>query len=422
MYMIKQMIELYKTLDAYLIQQTEEAVKEELFENVEELKGLSEKELDFIVRPIVASLLMSEIEKDKIQELSSIDGIVASKMSDEDKYNALKKYALNLGLNPISKTWQSLLKELVYFIQNNWSSLKTPIINQIFDLDTDIYKIYIADSNSREMVRNEMPLTRFPDTLLNNYQKDDTNSISLISHSFSRKELEDYQKAIKENTLRLPNFIDIYMLFNLKTETINVSKNKKNNLYTLPKNMYIDVSHKTKALAIKNSDLEFYFGITEKEVECYIEDGGDSEDIEIIYYQYELPTIDSLTINNSNILFKGFFPFLVDLTILTEETISEDKNLNLLNDLQELFNNKAYDLYISVEDINKVIRNYYSDGACSTNIEGKLFLSVSSYEEKNISFPVSVLDLKINTEFPKRQVSKNTIAVFLNSIKVSNEN
>jgi hypothetical protein len=129
-----------------------------------------------------------------------------------------------------------------------------------------------------------------------------------------------------------------------------------------------------------------------------------------------------MMMNSSNIMFKGFFPYIIDLNIYTEETINEEKNNSLLKDLKLFFKQKAYDLNIQITDINKIIKKYYSDGVCSTSINGKLFLSTNLYEELSISFPISIKDINISTNFAINEITENTIAVFLNNVKVTNAN
>ena len=421
MYTINEILNIYKKIDPYIIKETEDKIKSDLLNDVIEVKELSEQEIDFIVRPIVAATLLAEVEKDNIQSLSSIDGIINSGLSDEDKYKALRKYALNIGFKPISKTWNSLLREIVYFIKNNWFSLKTPLINQLFKEIDNLYKVYIVDSNTKEMVRNNIPLTRFPDTLINNFKKDDSNPISLIDHSFSRKDLESYLLAKQDTTILLPNFIDIYMLFEPVNKTIQVNKNKDNNLYVLPKDMYISISHSSKEIGISNSNIDFYYGVVEREVGVYVVDGEETEEFNVVCFDYQIPNIDKLFINNSNLMFKGFYPFFLNLKILTEETINQDLNKNLFNDLKNFFKEKAFDLEINVTDINKIIKNYYKDGICSSLLNGELYLTTNFSQYQQLSFPISIKDLNLNVNFPIKQISEFNLAVFLKSIKVTNE-
>jgi len=417
MYTISQIIDLYKSIDPFVIKETEKKVKEELFNDIEEISSLNEQEIDFIIRPVVASLLMSEITKNNIQSISSINGIIESKLSDNDKYLALKKYAINLGLTPVSRTWQSLLKEIVYFIKNNWSSLKTPIINEIFNAsEVPIYKIYIADSNSNEMIRNKLPLTRFPSNLLNNFTKGSNNRSSLLNNAYSRKDVEEFLLAKNATTVSLPNFIDVYMLFDVVNKTIKVKKT--NNFYLLPEDMYINVKHKQKQIGIQNQDNDFFYGITNRPVNIYVVDGEEEEEFEITVYNKYIPNMDSNIINSSNILFKGFFPIFVTLDILTENTNLDYKE-QLLQELRDMFKEEAFDINLSIDKINKIVKQYYPDGICSPYIKGKIYLSTNLSIEISMFLPISVKDIKSKlSDFECNQLSSNTLAIFLSDLRI----
>jgi len=420
MYQIATILEAYKNIDEEIIELATEKVKKEIAEKYPEIDLSNENTMDFVVRPIVAILLYSEIEKNSIQSLSSIDGIVNSNLSDEDKYNALVKYAYNNNLTPISKDWKSLYQELLYFIRNNWFNFKTPVINNIISSVNEIIKIYISDSNSKEMVRNRIPIVQLPDTMVNNFVKNETNQLSIIGNSFSRKDIDRYMLAVNNGTISLPNFIDVYLLSDIKTDIIYVNK-EVNGTYILPSKFYINVKHDTKEIAIDNSDVSFMYGITNRPLKIFITNGENTEQVQVTYFNIpSIPDIEDV-INTSNLIYKAFFPLLVNIDVYTELPIDEEKNNKMFSEIKQYNKSKNFSIDINLVDLNAIVRKYYSDGLCSTNVDSELYLAPGIKYKKDIVFPITVNDLNKDINFPLEQLSENTVALIINDVRVTNE-
>jgi len=420
MYQITTILEAYKNIDEEIIELTTERVKEEISEKYPEIDLTDESNIDFVVRPIVAILLYSEIEKNSIQSLSSIDGIVNSNLNDEDKYNALLKYAYNNNLTPISKDWKSLYQEIIYFIRNNWFNFKTPVISNIISSIDGLLKIYISDSNCKEMIRNRIPIVQLPDTMVNNFVKNETNQLSIIEDSFSRKDIDRYMFAMNNGMVSLPNFIDIYLLSEINTETIYVNKDA-DGTYLLPDKFYIDVKHDTKDVAIDNSDISFMYGITNRPLKIFITDGESVESVKVTYFDISsIPNVEDI-INTSNLIYKAFFPLLVNIDIYTELPIDTSKNNDMISEIKEYNKNKNFSIDVNLVDLNTIVRKYYPDGLCSTNVSSEIYLAPGIKYSKNIVFPITVNDLSEDVNFPLEQLSENTIALVINDVRVTNE-
>ena len=413
---IQTVLNKFRELSPDIINEITNLLLQEFKEKYPNINWEDEENIDFIVRPLVSVMLVSEVEKDTILSLSSIDGIVNNTLlDDQQKLIALQKYSEIIGLQTSSKDWKTLLNEIKFFVKNRWYNIKHSIYDALI-VNFNLKKVYIVDTNSKEMVRNSLPIIPVPTNLIPYFSRNQ-NVVNCISSAFNRVDIEMYKNSVN-NSIKIPNFIDVYLFKDIiKTK---IKANRINSKYILGSKYWIYIEHKTKDIIVEQTENQTINGFQNKEIKVFIPNGEEEE--EFIVWYYNLPTekeikIDGL-IDNANTMIKGYFPLFLDFIVLSEEPVDFDYIDSLIDEYLESIN---YDYrYFNLTELNKKIKHRYK-ALISTDIKGKLFFSTNLWEEQDIKFPISFNDFRLKQYFPTNQLSDNTIIIQKNSVKVNYE-
>ena len=407
------LIRAYESIDPGTI----ELATQEMIEHLEEKYGShfdfsDERIVDFVVRPIVASMLMGEISFLHAATTASVDAIVASDMDDEEKLNALKKYANSMGIETNYEDWRSYYEAIVVHVRDNWTNLKTPLAFKIKSA-SNAKRIYVADQNAREMIRNKLPMIQFPDYMNNNFERGESNTRTFISTATSRSDIERYKKASSGGYIDLPAMIDLYVAAPIVTETVEVDAGTER--VTLSPDYYIDVSGPDIGVSTESHD--FSYGIIKRPLEVIVPDTGGKRTISVTKYNIgDLPDIEDL-INASDILIKGMFPLYIDLTVIGEGRVDEQA---VVSEIKSFFSES--NMTIETIDINAANMRIGRFGRCllSPCFAVELVVHAGAKIRQSAAFPLAAGDIK-GSGFPMAQVSENTILPIVRNIRFSYE-
>lgn len=408
------LVKAYESIDPSTIELT----TKEVIAHLEEKYGThfdfgEERVVDFVVRPIVAALLMGEIGLKYASTAASVDAVANSAMSDQEKLAILRKYARNMGIEAEYKDWRSYYEAIVVHVRDNWTNLKTPLAFKIKEA-SNAQRIYVADKNSKEMMRNKLPMVQFPDYMNNDFERGHSNTRTFISTAVSRADVERYKKALQGGYIELPSMVDLYVAAPIVMQDIDIEAGTEK--IELPADYYIAVHGNDIGVSTESHD--FLYGIIKRPLLVVVPDNGEQRKITIVKYDIpELPEIEDL-INTSDVLVKGMFPLYLDLTVIVEGEADEQAITSTINSFFD-----DYGKTINAIDVNAINAAISAYGRCllSPMFTGELVVHPGLSIQQSAAFPLSAGDIK-GKGFPMAQVSENTILPVVRNIRFSREN
>jgi len=377
-----------------------------------------QENIDFIVMPVVAAELTIELNKNKLLSTNTINGVIDSNMTEDEKLSALKAYAKLIGFKPISNSWENLYNEIIQFTQNNWYNLKTPISNFILNKFNYIENIYISDSNSSEMVRNRVYYIQIPGMKINTFELSDNNQTNLFNYAFSIDDYEKYKAAKEGGFFSLPSCIDLYLFTEIKESTLKVTP--IDNYFSLKEGYYVSVECDEHQIIHSNFNDKNVDGIIFCKPRFYVDT---EEEIEIKIREYILPNKDEIKVDElvttSDILIKAPYPIFISLLCYSSEKYSSSDKENMKNILNEYLKSKHRNpKEISLKDMSNVLlsNNYNVDLQPKVNIE--LYPYINYQVKKEAIFPLTKKDYRLNNADLYNQISNNTSVFYIKDINV----
>lgn len=394
----------------------EQVALDVMSENVSGLDFDSQETRDLLVRPLAMTILASEIALRNMFSESSLYGVHVSKtMSDEEKSFLFSKYATLNGLELVSTAPNLQYSELQTLVKGVFGNLKRMIAEA--GEAGRISSVYIADKNSKEMTRDKVSYIMLNTQKINAMSHDEHELNTITSVTYSRDEVETYQNWKNASRIKLGGCVDVIFISPLIEETITLPVS--NNRAILSPEYYIDIAPRglTMEYVVEHTD-DMYDGIVKAGASIYIQD--EVSEVEVVVKYYQDPNFDAESENQeieiTDILFKGAYPLLLDLTLYTKEDIDVELARDTINRYLE-FNNHQITC-ISPSEIHAALKMVGIQATVSSSNQAKIFLNNSIYKTVEVIFPLTMRDIPLHEIMDKDRVSENTIGIYLDSIIV----
>ena len=375
-----------------------------------------EENIDLVVRPMSAVIALNELLLQNIYEMSSVDGIYASKtIPDKLKIQLLRNFAFLNGITPTSNSLESLYSEIKFILYSRNQGNEQYVLETITKYNPIINRLLFVDFNQKEMVRNKISYIQINHRDTMTFRRSKYNPATLIGTAYNRADYQRYVEYEKSEKIEMPGTLDIYFSTPLSTKTIKIQK--QGEYYTLPDGYYISIEHKDKDFVILEDDHRRW-GIVQTAPQIFMPDGEDEEEFTVISYQnIEFPEeIKSNYFPMLDILFKGFYPVFVDFTVYTKDKVDKDK---IIQAIQEYLDSIDGDMtLISHNELSEYIRKKGNRVVVASTNSSKGFTALNTSFETQITFPITMKDIDIPGEIRTPSISERTIRIFLGSLNV----
>lgn len=377
-----------------------------------------QENVDLVIRPMSAVMVLNELLLQNFFSMSSIDGVYVSKtLPLYIKIAILKNYASLNDIAVVSSDLEGLYSEVTFFLRNNTQNRSSNLTNDMLADIPSLKKVLLADGFSPELTRNEVPYIQIDQTKLMNFKRNDLNPGQLIGHSYSRKDFQQYQEYINSDRVSIPGSLDIYFHAGIEELSISLTRSE-NGLYELPEGFYIGVSS-DKAMAASAPDT-ISDGFVKFSPSVAIIDGLTNEEVTVLRYIDPAFNFEDNEMLITDIQTKGFYPLFIDLDVytkdksVTEELVKEKADTYLASVGWDMLNTSLNTMQI---EINKAGLN----AVISPKAKATLMVFVNGSVEQDVTFPLTMADLVIPAEVDSRNFTPRTISVFIRSVNVIQE-
>lgn len=406
-------VEAIRSISADSLEAAEDIAQKIMETNVEGLNFENQETKDLIVRPLALTILASEVALRNMFSESSLYGVHSSKtMTEQEKSFLFYKYATLNGINLVSSVPRLQYAELKAMMKGAYGNLRQMLASA--GKDKRITSVYIADKNSKEMTRDNVPYLMLNTLKIDAMTHDELELSTATTGSYSREEVENFHKWKDSSRIKLGGCIDVIFVSEVIEETITIPVS--DNRAILSSQYYIDIVPEGLEMehAIEHTDAMFD-GIVKTEASVYIQDDIETVTLKLRYYSDPIfNTSIGEEIEVSDILFKGAYPLLVDLKLYTKEDIDIELAKSTIRDYLAL-NNHQMEL-ISPSEIHAVLKAKGITATVSSVNRAKIYLNNGISKNIDITFPLTMRDIPLNELIDKARISENTVAILLNDI------
>ncbi len=418
--MSKELVDSLFSMDSEVVRACDNKAREMCVVLFPDIDLAREENVELVIRPMSAVIALNEMLLQNIFSASSINGIyTSSTIPDSMKVEMIRNYGTLNGIPTVSSDLESIYSEVRFAMRDNDLNRFSTLMSAMTDPANGIDRVFFADPSMVEMVRNKLPYLQINNLEIMDFSKTIHNSGTLIGTAYDRGDYQRYQDFKKAKAIELPGMLDIYFSTDIEFGSIDVTRND-GNLYVLPDGYYIYAISATKNFTAIEDDRRTK-GIVESTPSIYVVDGENVE--EILFARYasldfkSIVDPDEMTI--LDVLYKGFFPVLVDFNVYTREDVSGDR---IKDSISEYLSSVGGSMSsISHNDMTDFIRGKGDNVVVSATNQASLFPRMNISFESNITFPLSRADLSIPVELNSESMTERTMRVFVRSVNVITE-
>ena len=379
---------------------------------------LSTKEnSDLVIKPLASVIAMYEIMLQNIFASSSIHTLVDSTTTPEYiKSNLMKSFALSSGIETFGNDSRTIYNQIVFFIKNTDTNSQYGLSNKLFSEAESISRLFFADNQTAEMSRNKISPIRLNSSEQMNFLASDMNPATLLDGAYSRSDMQRYIEFNETKKIVLSGMLDVYFDSGVIRETVSVTRGIDGR-YSLPENYYIYAMSDKNLVLISNDNRKN--GIVKSEMSIFIEDGLESENIDIMYYlDAEIDTKDNKdSIVSSDILFKGFYPLIANPIIRTRKSLVVQDKENITTIIKDyVYEKKGRLENLSVFELQDKLRVSGYDVVVSSSFSAYIYTSTNMNIPQTITFPITMKDIDIPNELMNSSISENTICLKIGEV------
>lgn len=378
-----------------------------------------QENIDLVIRPLSAVIAMNEIILQNLFSESTIDGIKDSRTIPSGmKSIMLKNFAKLNGISTVSTDPESLYSEIVFFLNNNNITRKEVFSNSMISEFSDVDRLFFADSNESEMVRNLIPYVQIDHLKVMNFSRSEYNMGTLVGTGYSRDDYQRYQDYKKSERVRIPGVLDVYFSTMLIKEDIVIDK-VEGKYFILPEGYYISATTDKQFILTENDIMSN--GIVKSSPRFFIPDGGNSEIFSVT--RYIDPEFENYSRNDdfeiTDVMTKGFYPLFINLEVFSRTDV--DENI-LKKKIEEYFSSVGGNISdISINDMQNFLTSKGITVTVSPRSNSTLFSSTNMGIQMDTVFPLSVKDIQIPPEIDSAPFTSRTIRAFVGEVNVTKE-
>lgn len=388
-------------------------------ENSPEIDLLRQENIDLIVRPLALTLVSNEMILMTLFSETTIEGIHKStEIPDITKARMLTVFAKANGIGIVGTSPGDIYSQIKFSLSARDTNLLDTISNIANTEGTGLHSLSILDSNSPEMARNKISYVQGNASKAMYFSRSNIENGTLLDGGYSRADRLHYDAVKKASKIEIPGFVDVLFTSPIEEVLYSATRDPLDGMYHLPSGYNIDVeSQESKNMVILLDD-RMIDGITKFSPIIHVDNGLETESFKItrmtdpLFEQYI--SRDKLEI--SDLIFRGKYPLLLDLTLLTRVDIDEQKAKDCINKYLAL--NGGNMSKISPSEIMNELSLLGIKAIVSPQSTGRLYFSTGKPTIQNVLFPLSVKDLSIPEEIMSSSISDNTVGVFLNKLTI----
>jgi len=380
-----------------------------------------EENIELVIRPMSAVIALNELMLQNLFEISSIDGVYSSKtLPDKLKIPVLRNYATLNGIQTVSNDVDSLFSEIKFGLKSKNLNLATNIRRTIEEKLPEINRLMFIESDMEEMDRNKLSYIQINHIDAMNFERTQNNSATLINTAYNRSDYQRYIEYIKSDKIEFPGTLDIYFSTQIEKEIITVEKDS-NDLFNFDSGYYIYIKSTSKDYVLLENDSRKW-GIVKTTPSIYVTDSEQTEEFEVLRYKFidfsDTIDVDDLTV--IDVMYKCFFPIFVDFTVYTEDY--SVNNARILESISQYLETVSGDIsMISHNDMNDYVRKNGDNVVISSTNPATGYSAMNLEYTTNMTFPITMKDIRMPVEIKKASMSGRTIKVFARSVNVIKE-
>jgi len=401
------------------IRASEHMAIEIIKKNIPSIDMMAQENIDLIARPLALIMLANEMILDNLFSETSLEGIVKSdRLPNIIKSKMLKVFAESNGISVSGESPSDLYSQIVFHLNNRGSNL-SELLTRILSGDDDINSLTIIDSSFEEMERNKLSYIQLESSKAMHFTRTSINNGTLLDGGYSRKDRLIYDESVKSDRIVIPGAVDVVFSTEIQEEEITV--HKQDSVYTLPSGYYIDIIPKSVNQFAIIIDDKMENGITKFRPSIFIADGLESEVFKVKKYvdpDFE-GKVDNKEIEVLDVLYKGKYPLMMDLTIYSSKPQNKLEIATLL-ELYLIGNSRDISLLSPSEMMDELKRNSIDVTIASSN-HADLYFSVGKKMGQTVTFPLSEKDIRIPDEITSSTITRKTISAHIRNINIEVE-
>ena len=402
------------------IKASEYMAAEIIKKNIPSVDMEAQENIDLVVRPLALVILANEMLLENMFSETSLEGIVSSpRLPDIIKSKMLKVFAFSNGIPVAGESPSDLYSQILFHLNNKESNL-SKLLADIVENATGIDSLVIIDSSFDEMERNKLSYIPLESSIAMHFTRTKINNGTLLDGGYSRKDRLLYDESRKSDRIILPGTVDV--LFSTKIEKSEILVSLVNGFYVLPASYYVNIRPKAeKQFAITVND-KMENGITKFAPSVFMEDGVAEETFVVSKYIDPVfeTTIDNREIETLDVLYKGKYPLMMDITVYTTSSVINREEVATI--LEEYFADNSRDIsLLSPSEMMDKLRKKGIDVSIASSNNADLYFAIGKKMEQSVTFPLSEKDLTIPDEIVASTITRKTISAHVRSIIVEVE-